>query len=124
MEAVEACGLEFVEDIRESHCRRFAEGLAKSECTKDLIPPSRLRVYGRNLCNTHEVSQLHTRTLHFQNNPIPYYINLLNKLKLSCMHASCLLSAAFSLSLNENVQILLALLTTHMMHIASLLVLY
>ncbi len=45
--SIEVCGLEFLEDRRQGHCQRFAEGLAKSESAKVVIPPSRLGAHGR-----------------------------------------------------------------------------
>ena len=83
-EAVEVCGLEFLKDRRESHCRRFAEGLAKSDRKKDLISPYRLGAHGRNLRNTHNISQLRARTSRFQNSHVPYYINLIKGARSDC----------------------------------------
>ena len=79
VEAAKACDLESLADRREDHCRTFAKGLSKSERTKDLLPPSRLEVHGRNLRSAHKLSQLRCRTSRFQNSPIPHYISLLNK---------------------------------------------
>ena len=78
-EAVQACDLERLSDRREDHCRRLAEGLADSDRTKDLLPPSRQSAHGRNLRNAHKFTQLRFRTSRFQNSPIPYFVNLLNK---------------------------------------------
>ena len=64
---------------REDHCLKFAKGLADNERTKDLLPPTRLESHSRNLRNAHKISQLRFRTLSFKNNPIPHFIELLNK---------------------------------------------
>ena len=42
--ALETCGLQSLAERREGHCRGFAEGLANSERTNNLLPPTRLGV--------------------------------------------------------------------------------
>ena len=77
--ALETCGLESLAERREGHCRGFAEGLANSERTNNLLPPTRLESHARNLRNASNYSQLCIRTSRFKNSPIPYFINLLNQ---------------------------------------------
>lgn len=48
------CEIESLATRREHHCLRFAEGLANSERTKDLLPPTRLESHSRNLRNSHK----------------------------------------------------------------------
>ena len=64
---------------REDHCRKFAEGLADIERTKDLLPPTKLESHSHNLRNAHKISQLRFKTLHFKTSPIPHFIELWNK---------------------------------------------
>ena len=79
-EAVDACNLEFLTDRREDHCRRFAEGLSKSERTKGILPLSRLDAHGRKLRSAHKLFKPRCRTSRFQYSPIPYFIDILNEL--------------------------------------------
>ena len=78
-DAMQLCGLESLADRRVKHCLSLAEGLAKSERTYDLLPPTRRESHARNLRNAHHYSHLRTRTSRFKNSPIPYFISLLNK---------------------------------------------
>ena len=71
-------GLDSLAGRREAHCRRFADGLVDNSRTKDLLPPTRLESYGRNLRNCHDISTIPNRTNRFKNSPIPYFICLLN----------------------------------------------
>ena len=77
-DALEVCELETLSDRREDHCLRFAEGLANSTRTANLLPPTRSECHARNLRNAQNLSQLRFRTLRFKNSPIPYFVNLLN----------------------------------------------
>ncbi len=78
-DALQDCELESLSSRREDHCQRFAEGLAKSTRTMDLLPPTRYESHSRNLRSGNNVSQLRTRTSRFRNSPIPYFVNLLNR---------------------------------------------
>ena len=78
-DALAACDIDSLHCRRVEHCRRFAEGLPKNERTKCLIPPTRFESHGRNLRNSHKISQLPAKTKRFQCSPIPFYINLLNE---------------------------------------------
>ena len=73
------CEIESLASRREDHCLKFAEGLADSERTKDLLPPTRLVSHSRNLRNSNNISKLRFRTSRFKNSPIPHFIELLNK---------------------------------------------
>ena len=80
-DALETCWLESLAHRRESHCRGFAEGLANSERTNDILPPTRLESHACNLRNASNYSQLRIRTSRFKQSPIPCFINLLNQPK-------------------------------------------
>ena len=77
--ALEKCKLNTLSGRREEHCLRFAEGLSKSTRTSSLVPPTRGECHSRLLRNNRMVTQLPARTNRFQNSPVPFYVNLLNK---------------------------------------------
>ena len=77
--ALETCGLESLAERREGHCRGFADGLANSERTNNLLPPTRWESHARNLRNASNNSQLRIKASRFKNSPIPYFINLSNQ---------------------------------------------
>ena len=56
--ALRDCKIESLVTRREDHCLKFAEGLADTERTKNLLPPTRLESHSRNLRNAHKISQL------------------------------------------------------------------
>ena len=64
--ALETCGLGSLADRREGHCRGFAEGLANSELTNNLLPPTRLESHACNLRNASNYSHLRIRTSRFK----------------------------------------------------------
>ena len=63
-------GLSLLTDGRESHYRKFAEGLiAISKRTNDLLPPTRLESHAHNLRNISNYSKLRNRKTRFKNSP-------------------------------------------------------
>ena len=76
--ALVECGIETLSESREEHCLTFVATLPQCTQTKDLIPPSRKEVHGRQLPNSSNASLLSCRTTHFRKSPIPYFIELLN----------------------------------------------
>ena len=77
--AISSCNLDNLADRRENLCLKFAQGLSSNVRTSHLIPPTRKECHGRNLRNSSAISQLRTRTARFENSPVPFFINLLNK---------------------------------------------
>ena len=45
---------------------------------EEIATTSRFEVHGKKLRNASAITQLPIRTSHFQNSPVPYFINLLN----------------------------------------------
>ena len=78
-DALETYGFESLADRREGLCHGFAEGIANSERTNDLLPPTRLESHAHNLHNASNYSLLRIRTSGFKKSLIPYFINLLNQ---------------------------------------------
>ena len=79
-EALSDCDLDSLYHRRAEHCLRFAEGLSKSSRKeKELLQPIRRDVHGPNLRIADKLSQLFAKTSRFQNNPITYFISLLNE---------------------------------------------
>ena len=78
-DALNSCDLDTLSGRRESHCQRFAEGLAQNNRTSSLIPPTRGECHGRNLRNNHKILPPRARTERFNNSPVPYFIRLLNQ---------------------------------------------
>ena len=78
-QATVSCNFDILSDRREQLCLNFAQDLSSNVRTKHLIPPTRLESHGRNLRNSSAISQVKIRTSRFQNSPVPYFINLLNK---------------------------------------------
>jgi hypothetical protein len=80
--ALTDCRIESLATRRTDHCLKFAEGLANTERTKDLVPPRRLKNHPRMCSHTQTIPQLRFRTTRFKNSPVPYFIELLNKYML------------------------------------------
>ena len=71
--ALETRGLDSLAEMREGHCRGLIEGLANSERSNDLLPPTRLKSHARNLRNASNYTHLRIRTSRFKkSNPIFY----------------------------------------------------
>ena len=80
-DAVGKCNLEYLKDRRETHCKKFAQGLGDNARTCHLLQCTtfKISVHGRNLINSLNLSQYRMKTSHFRNSPVPYYVLLLNK---------------------------------------------
>ena len=78
-DAVGKCNLEYLKDRRETHCKKFAQGLGDNVRTCHLLPPSKFQSHGRNLRNSSNLSQYRMKTSRFRNSPVPYFVSLLNK---------------------------------------------
>ena len=78
-DALDSCKLDTLSGRRDSHCRRFAEGLSQSRRTSSLIPPTRGECHGRALRNNKKILPPRARTERYKNSPVPYFIELLNE---------------------------------------------
>ena len=78
LDALDSCGLNSLHDRMGDHCFKFANGLADNERTKHLMPPTRIKIHGRNLRNKNHLSELLCKTKRFHQSPIPFYVKLVN----------------------------------------------
>lgn len=77
-DALKQCSMTSLNDRREEHCLKFAQGLNSNIRTNHLLPPTRFQCHGRTLRNSNNLSQLPAKTERFKNSPVPYFISLLN----------------------------------------------
>ena len=80
-DAIQISGLESLDDRRESHCVRFAEGLANSERTNDLLPPTRRESHTHNLRNAHHYSHLRYQDNSVQEQPNTLFYQLVEQVE-------------------------------------------
>ena len=90
LDAIGKCNLEYLKDRRETYCKKFAQGLGDNVRTCHLLLSSNFQSHDRNLRNSYNLSQYPMKTSRFRNNPVHYFVSLLNKTQALFQNCSLL----------------------------------